>query len=105
MLFKEWQPSIIEQIRSCNRSLSIIELGKGHLAVGIDERLLISPSHAFESPYVKGVLCSTVSRTFALEFPMRLFGLFGFLQGHHLRLGKDQALLQALSRQSLQPFF
>ena len=47
MLFKEWQHSIIEQIRSCNRSLAIIELGKGHLAVGIDERLSINPSPRF----------------------------------------------------------
>jgi hypothetical protein len=28
--------SVIEQIRSCNRSLALIELGKGHLAVRIN---------------------------------------------------------------------
>ena len=36
MVFKEQQLSVIEQIRSCNRSLAIIELGKGHLAVRIN---------------------------------------------------------------------
>src|SRR5918993_6120686 len=104
MLFKEWQHSIVEQIGSCNRSLAIIELGKGHLAIGINERLLINPSHPLESPYIEGILRTTVTRTLALEFPVRLFGLFGFLQSHHLCLGKDQSLLQALSLQSFQPF-
>jgi len=38
------QHSVIEDIRSRNRSLTIIELGKGHFAVSINERLLIDPS-------------------------------------------------------------
>jgi hypothetical protein len=90
MLFKEWQHSVIEQIRAVIGVLPI-ELGKGHLVIGIDERLLINRSHALESPYIEGILRCTVIRTLALEFPVRLFALFGFLQGHPLRLGKDQS--------------
>ena len=43
MLFKKRQHAVIEQIRSHHRVLAIIELGKGHLAVGIDEGLLVAP--------------------------------------------------------------
>jgi hypothetical protein len=48
------QHSVIEDIRSRNRSPTIIDLGKGHLAVSINERLLIDPSSAlqvYESDY------------------------------------------------------
>jgi hypothetical protein len=94
-----------EQIRSCDWSLAIIELGKGHLAIGIDERLLINPSHALESlhrryPYAPQYLGHSLSNS---PFDSLIF--FGFLKGHHLRVGKDQALLQAVSLQSLKSFF
>src|SRR6476646_5255892 len=87
MRFKKRQHSVIEQIRRHDRRLAIIELGKSHLAVGIDKRLLIDWSHPLESPDIKGVLSAAVSRTFALELPVRFFVLFGSLQSHHLRFG------------------
>src|SRR6476646_1775166 len=73
MRFKKRQHSVIEQIRRHDRRLAIIELGKSHLAVGIDKRLLIDWSHPLESPDIKGVLSAAVSRTFALELPVRFF--------------------------------
>ena len=79
MLFKERQHSVIEQIRNCNRSLAIVELGNANLAVGINKRLLIDPSPPLESSYIEGVLSSALPGTFALEFPVRLFILLGFL--------------------------
>src|SRR6476619_8179249 len=73
MRFKKRQHSVIEQIRRHDRRLAIIELGKSHLAVGIDNRLLIDWSHPLESPDIKGVLSAAVSRTFALELPVGSF--------------------------------
>ena len=66
MLLEERQHPVIEQIHSRHRSLAIIELGKRHLAVRIDERLLIDPSHPLECSYIEGILGSTISGTLAL---------------------------------------
>ena len=53
MLFEQRHHPVIEQIGCGDRRLAIIELGKDHLAVGIDKRLLIDPSHALERSYIE----------------------------------------------------
>ena len=62
-------------------------------------------AHALEGAYVKCVLGSTVSGTLAVEFPVRLFVLFGFLQSCHLSFSQNQPFLQTLGLQGTQPLF
>jgi hypothetical protein len=84
---EERQPAIIQQFGGCDRRLPIIQLREADLAVGIDEGLLIDPADALKCADVEGVLRTTLSRTFALEFPVRFFIRLCPLQGHHLGFG------------------
>jgi hypothetical protein len=54
MLFKEQQLSVIEQIRSCNRSLAIVELGIGHPAIRINALTFRPTSMDLQSVYSSG---------------------------------------------------
>ncbi len=62
VLFEERHHSVIEQIRCGDRRLAIIELGEGHLGVGVDEGLLVDAAYAFEGPNVEGVLGTPIAR-------------------------------------------
>jgi len=45
---KQWQNTVVEQIRRGDRCLAIMELSKGNLGVSIDECLLINASDPFQ---------------------------------------------------------
>ncbi len=47
---EELQQAVVQEIGSGDRGLAVIELGEGHLGVGIDEGLLVDPPHPFMLP-------------------------------------------------------
>ena len=63
ILFDEqWQNPIIEQIRCGDRGLGRVQLGTGHLGIGIDKGLLIDPSHALQGADVERILAAEIAR-------------------------------------------
>src|SRR5215208_1278228 len=56
MLLKEWNYSIIQNIRGCDSMLAGVEFCKGNTAVGINDRLLVNTAYAFDCSDVIGVL-------------------------------------------------
>jgi hypothetical protein len=64
---KERHPLVVEQIRRRQRGFVVVELGKGHFAVGLDKCLLVDTAYALERPDLEGVLGSAIPRTFARE--------------------------------------
>jgi hypothetical protein len=93
---KQWQNTVVEQIRRGDRCLAIIELGKGNLGLSVDERLLINPSTPFQIADIERVLGAAIARMLALEFAMRLLFSLGLFQRNHPGFGQDQALLPLL---------
>src|SRR6185295_7012785 len=53
---EQGDPPIIEQIGRRDRRLAVIQLGDGHLAVGVDEGLLIDAPDALHTADIEGVL-------------------------------------------------
>ena len=90
---KERDPLVIEEIGSGERGLAVIELGKAHLGVGIDEGLLIDPADALSRPDVECILRPTIAWTCTLKLAVGFFLDLGLLQGGQLRLRQDMALL------------
>jgi hypothetical protein len=76
---KEGHHLVIEQLSGGQRGLAVVELGKGHFAVGLNEGLLIDPPDALERPDLERSLRPTIARTFALELPMGFFVHLGLL--------------------------
>ena len=93
VFLKERHHLVIEQLRRCQRRFPIVELGKGHLTIGIHEGLLIDTSYALQRPNVDCILCPTIPRTLTLKLPLRLFINFGFLECGQLRFGQNMTLL------------
>ena len=56
MLLEERQHPIIQQIGRRDRYFPVIQFGKAHFAIGIDEGLLIDAADALERADVEGVL-------------------------------------------------
>ena len=79
MVLKEGHDLVVEQVGRCQGRLAVVKLSKGHLAVGVDEGLLVDPAYAFERAEVKRVLRPTLPRTLAHKFTMRLGIGLGFL--------------------------
>src|SRR6185369_7484899 len=90
---KKRNHTIIEQIGRRERGLAIIELGKGHLGVGVDEGLLVDAANPLQMPDIERVLSAAVAGVLALEFAVRLFLQLGFFQRHYLDLGQHQTHL------------
>ena len=103
MLVEERNHPVIEQIGRYEWRLAIVELGKGQLSVGIEEGLLVNPPHALERADVEGILCATVTGTFALELAVRFFVGLGLLQRGELALTQHQSFLRALGFQRFEP--
>ena len=58
VLLEEWQDFVVEHIGRGNRRFARIQLGKGHLGIGIDKGLLIDPANGCGAPR-----CSCTRRT------------------------------------------
>jgi hypothetical protein len=73
VFLKERDHLVIEQVGRRQRGLAILEFRERYLTIGIDESLLGDPPYALQRPTVERLLCPTLPRTFALEFPVGLF--------------------------------
>src|SRR5579863_4302824 len=103
MALEQRDHAVIDEIGGRDRRLSIVEFGANHLAVGVDEGLLVDPPNPLHVADIERILGAAVARMLALELAVGfLFGL-GFLQRDDLRLGQHQAVLRALGFQRLEP--
>src|SRR2546429_3713567 len=92
-LLEERQHTVIEQIGRRDRRLSVVELGKAYLGVGVDEGLLVDASNALQIADIERILGAAVPWMLALELAVCLFLGLGLFQRDDLRLGQHQALL------------
>src|SRR6266498_1310501 len=67
MAVEEWQDPVVQKIGRRDWRLAIIELGEGHLGVGVDEGLLVDPPHALQIADIERILAAAVARMLALE--------------------------------------
>jgi len=100
---EEGHDAVVQQVGGGDRGLAVVELGEGDLRVGVDEGLLVDPSHPFQRADVEGVLGAAVARALALELAVRLAVLPRPLQGGDLGLGQHQPVLGAPGLQRPQP--
>ena len=69
-----------------DRRLAVVELGEGHLGVGVDEGLLIDAADALQRADIEGVLGAAIAGAFALELAVGLLVGLGLLQRGDLAL-------------------
>ena len=98
----EGHHTVVQQISGGERGLAIIELGKGHLGVGVDKGLLIDAPDPLQGADGEGVLGAAVAGSLALELAVRFLLRLGLLQGRELALGEHQALLRHLGFERLE---
>ena len=72
VVVEERDHPIIEDVRRGQRRLACVELGKAHLGVGVDHRLLIDPPDALQCADVERILRQAVARMLAVELTMSL---------------------------------
>ena len=102
VLLEERQHPVIEHVGCRDRVLAVVELGKGELAVGVDEGLLVDAPDALQVADVVGVLRPEVARVLGLDHAVRLLVLSRLLERSDLVFCEDQALLGHLGRERLQ---
>src|SRR6266567_3652449 len=103
MAVEEWQDPVVQKIGRRDWRLAIIELGEGHLAVGVDEGLLVDPPHALQIADIERILAAAVARMLALELAVGLLLGLGPFERHDLGLGEHQAFPGALGLQGFEP--
>jgi len=102
LCLKERQHPVIERIRCSDRGFSDIELGKGHLGIGVHKGLLVNSAHAFERADVEGILRAQITGMSRLDLATGLIVVFLALQSRHLVFGQDNTFLGHLLLQRLQ---
>ena len=104
MLLEEGYHTVIEHVRRHERILSVIQLGKTDFGIGVDYRLLVNVSYAFDIPYIIGVLRHKESGIICLYLPVRLFLRLGLFKGGNLVLVKHDTFLLDLGGKRFQTF-
>ena len=56
LLLKVWQYFIVKHVGCCDGCFRCVELGKCHLAVGINKGLLVDTANSFKVTHIKRVL-------------------------------------------------
>src|SRR5262249_53881765 len=69
---------VVEDLGRGDRGFAVIELGEGHLGVGIDEGLLIDPPDALQGADIKGVLRPAIAWAFALKLTCASLSVLAF---------------------------
>src|SRR5205823_12973569 len=72
VLIVERHHPLVEDLGGGDRGLAVIELGDGHLGVGIDKGLLINPPDALQRADVEGVLRAAIARALVTTRRLRL---------------------------------
>src|SRR4051794_27114779 len=68
----EGHDAVVQQVGRGERRLTIVELGKGYLGVGINKALLVDAPDPLHVADVEGVLGTAIARALALELTVRL---------------------------------
>src|SRR4051812_8225869 len=84
MSVAEGHDAIVQQVGGREWGLAIVELGEGHLGIGVNEALLVDASDPLHVADVKGVLRPAVARALALELAVGFLLRFGLLQRSEL---------------------
>ena len=91
----EGHHAVVQQVGRRDRGFAVIQLGKRHLAVGVDKGLLVDPSHALHGADVEGILRPAVAWALAFELAVRLTLSSRLLEGSNLSFREEQAVLRA----------
>ena len=79
-LSKKGMTRSFNRVSRGDRRLAIVELGAGHLGVGVDEGLLVDAAHALQIANIERILGAAVARMLALELAMGLLLGLGLFQ-------------------------
>ena len=79
-----------------------VELGVGHLAIGIDIGLLIDPAHAFHGAHIERVLRAQITGVRSVDLTPGLVVELLLLQRLNLGFGEDYAFFGDLGFERLQ---
>jgi hypothetical protein len=104
VLLDQRQDPIVQEIRCRDRRFRRVQLGTGHLGVGVDEGLLVDPADAFQRADVVGVLRAKIAGMMGLDFAAGLAVLLALLQGRNLGLGINQPSAAALASRAFRRF-
>lgn len=99
---KERQHPVIQQIGSGDRRLGGVELGHGHLAVGVDKGLLVDSPDPLDGADVEGVLRTQIAGVRGFDLTVGQVIVLLLLQRRHLSIGEHDALLGDLFLQGAQ---
>jgi hypothetical protein len=103
VLLVQRQHAVVEQVSRHDRRFRRVRLRLGHLAVGVDERLLVNSSNALERAHVERLLGTEVARLCRVDFTSGFVVLLFLLQRLDLRLGEYQPFDGDLRFQRLEP--
>jgi len=67
LFLEERQYPIVQQIRSDQRILAIIELHEGQLRISVQKGLLVDAADALDRAHVVGILGTEITRVFGLD--------------------------------------
>ena len=98
----EGHDAVIQQVGRGERRLTIVELGEGHLRVGVDEGLLVDAPDPLHVADVEGVLGAAIARALALELAVRLLLGLGLFERGELALGQNETVLRDLRLERLE---
>jgi hypothetical protein len=105
LLLEEGPHTIVQQIRREEGLLPVLELGKGHFRVRVEESLLLDPSDAFDRADILRILRSQLARMCRLDLAVCFLLLLGLLSCLSLGFRYNLArLLPELGFEHLEPF-
>jgi len=105
VFLEERNDPVIEHVGGGDRGLAIVELGKGDLAVGVDERLLVDPADALQRADIECVLGAAIAGAFGVELAVGFLVGLGLLQRGELTFRQDQPFLAILASSALRRSF
>lgn len=78
---------VVNKRISCyQRILSVIQLGKDHSGVSIDDGLLVNLPYPLDRTYIIGILRNQVTGMFGFDLAMRFLFFSGLFQGFEMGL-------------------
>ena len=93
MFLEAGNDPVIEQVGGGDRGLAIVQLGERHLAVGVEEGLLVDPADALQRAHIECVLGAAIAGAFGVELAVRFLVGLGLLQRGELTFRQDQPFL------------
>ncbi len=99
LLLEPGQHPVIEPVGGHQRLAAVIQLGEGHLAIGIDEGLLVDPPNPLERANIERILGAQLARMLGLNLALRFLLLATSFQ----RRGQHPVFLSSLLFQPLVP--